>query len=1056
MSDMEPEIAIDDNVMVVTDLYGALVSVSGAVEEMFGYSESELVGRSVEMLIPAGLRERHRDHMARYSRRPHARTMGIGMELNAAHADGSEFPIEVSLRVISGKGQDLVRAVIQRAGRSGDVTPGNSDLSARIRQIELTSGDISEIYGRVLELASETYSGRPVGIWRYQEADSGYVLERAVNMPEGMVGSVVPVSDNGLITQAAFTQGVSVIPVDSDAPSKGFMVKNGFPGGIAAAIGGRYEPYGAISVFFTEADQLTVDDTGDLQTIATELSRFVLSALSEEALERESALQAKLAEIGRIFSSSPHIGNVYRDFTALVDELIPHRRITLSEIDQSTRTINTRYAINSDGTDIEGWETGTLHPLEGTSSESMSVTREGLFINFEDPEEFSKTLPGAPGPEAGLTGVLNVPLVVSGSVIGALTLNSGEGQTFTEGSLRLGERIAAQISGSFLSAALSESLEKEAARSGNLNRIDEIIGSNLEFAEIFDEFAETFAGMIAGDLVVITDVDDPADTRVDYLTFGKDVPNMDVGVLAGSITGLAASSKSVVAFAAETYRDDPDLSSGQRESLRSNFELSGMSAWIAAPMQYQGEVISVLHVLANNRVSFDDGDREFMGAVALRVANAVANSRLHEAAKEYARRQGLLAQISREIGSSLDTSETFDAFAALMADLVPVDRVAISNVDVSNQTAETLYSSRSAKFKGIESTGYRTTGTTGGYVADIGETVVINDPATGARRFESWRDKGRSISSSVTLPLGRDGEFARVFQVSSVQLNAYGPEEVETIEQIASQVAGAVANQQLYRRSIELGQERERSIRLEAERSRLEGANEAKNEFLNLLSHELKTPLTSIIAFADLLGRSGGDNFSDRQVQHLGVIQRNAWHLDSLIQDLVDVSRIERGMVEIFTEESDLGALVTGVLEGQIPKIEEMGQMIDFVAPESAIRANVDRQRVVQIVSNLVSNASKYSPAQTTISVGVGSNDEVAFVRVEDEGPGIPEEDRDMVFDLFHRVDNEVTRQVPGTGQGLYLVKQLVELHGGQVRIESRTDAAEKTGTTITVEFPLV
>ena len=276
------------------------------------------------------------------------------------------------------------------------------------------------------------------------------------------------------------------------------------------------------------------------------------------------------------------------------------------------------------------------------------------------------------------------------------------------------------------------------------------------------------------------------------------------------------------------------------------------------------------------------------------------------------------------------------------------------------------------------------------------------------------------------------------------------------IEQIASQVAGAVANQQLYRRSLELGQERERSIRLEAERSRLEGANEAKNEFLNLLSHELKTPLTSIIAFADLLTRSGGDNFSDRQLQHLGVIQRNAWHLDSLIQDLVDVSRIERGMIEIITEDFDLSALVADVLEGQIPKIEELGQVINFVAPESDIRANVDRQRVVQIVSNLVSNASKYSPAQTTISVAVGSNGEMAFVKVGDEGPGIPAEDLELVFDLFHRVDNEVTRLVPGTGQGLFLVKQLVELHGGEVSITSESDAAGKTGTTITVELPLV
>ena len=83
----------------------------------------------------------------------------------------------------------------------------------------------------------------------------------------------------------------------------------------------------------------------------------------------------------------------------------------------------------------------------------------------------------------------------------------------------------------------------------------------------------------------------------------------------------------------------------------------------------------------------------------------------------------------------------------------------------------------------------------------------------------------------------------------------------------------------------------------------------------------------------------------------------------------------------------------------------------------------MDRQRVVEIVSNLVSNASKYSPAQTTISVVVGSNGEMAFVRVEDEGLGIPEEDLETVFDLFHRVDNEVTRLVPGTGQGLFMVK---------------------------------
>jgi GAF domain-containing protein len=597
-------------------------------------------------------------------------------------------------------------------------------------------------------------------------------------MPEEMVGSVVPVNENGLITQATFVQGVSVIPVGTDAPAKGFMVKAGYPGGIAAVIGGRFEPYGAISVFFSEDDQLTADDTGDLQTIATELSRFVLSALSEEALAREAALQTKLAEIGRMFSGSLHVEDVYPAFATLVNDLIPYRRITLSEIDQSARMINTRYAMNSDGTDIEGWETGTLHPLTGTSSESMSVTREGLFINFDDPEEFAKALPGAPGPEAGLRGVLNVPLIVNGSVIGALTLNSGVDQTFTDESLQLGERIAAQISGSFLSAALTESLEREAARSGNLNRIDEIIGSSLEFSELFDEFAVVLGESIGSDMVVITDVDFGTDSRVDYLTFGTSASDMVGGVLKGTITGLAATSGEVVAFDSDTYESAPDLSADERANIDQSISEFGTTGWIAAPMRYQGEVISVLHVLTSQRPTFDESDQEFVGAVAVRVANAVANSRLHEAAKEYARRQGLIARISREVGSALESSNSFDSFAILMAELVPVDRVSISNVDVSNQTAETLYVSWGEKFSGVEALSYRTTGTATGHASDIGETVVINDPSTAARRFRDWKDNDGGLKSSVTVPLGRDGEFARVFHVSSSQLNAYGPEQV--------------------------------------------------------------------------------------------------------------------------------------------------------------------------------------------------------------------------------------------------------------------------------------
>jgi len=545
MNELASDISIDEDVTIVTDLFGSVVSVSGASQELFGYSESDLVGQSIEILIPRALRGSHRDHMTQYARRPHARTMGIGLDLHALHADGSMIPVEVSLRVLAEDEHDLVRAVVRRLEPSSVTTADVSELSARIRQLELTTRDISDVYELVSELASASYGGRPVGIWRFDASQSGYILENVHNLPSSFVGTLVPRNEGGLITQAMFVQGISAGLVDLDDDSskpRDFFRSIGYSGGIAAAIGGRYEPFGAISVHFGPDDQLGVSDAGDLQTIATEVSRFVLSAMTEETLARESELQAKLAEIGRIFSSSLNVEDIYETFAGLVNELIPHRVITLAEIDHATQVIITRYSINSGGSQIKGFESGTTHPLAGTTSEEMVKTKTGLVINFASPEEFSNSLSGAPGASEGLTGVLNIPLVVSGVVGGTMILNTSGIQTFDDDSLSLGERIGAQNSGSFLSAALTESLDRESTRRGSLNKIGAIVGSNLEFSDIFEEFASIFADAIKCDLVVLTDVDVDANTRVDYLTYGQDVPDMEVGSLRGSITGLAMSS----------------------------------------------------------------------------------------------------------------------------------------------------------------------------------------------------------------------------------------------------------------------------------------------------------------------------------------------------------------------------------------------------------------------------------------------------------------------------------------------------------------------------------
>ena len=1055
MNEASGIVSTPNDVLIVTDLHGNIASVSDSVEEVFGYSPSDLINKNIEIFVPVDLRSKHRDHMTRYSYRPHARTMGIGMELHAVRADGTQIPVEVSLRVLRENDRDLVRAIVRPV--EAPIAPNEhvSELANRIRQLELTSGDMASAQALVAELTSSVYSGRPVGVWRFESSLGGYLLETGYNMPDGLVGMVTPIDDKGLITQALFVQGVAVVPAgELKVEPDSFMGLLGRTGGVAAAIGGRFEPYGAISVHTGESDQLTLADADELQMIAAELSRFAMTTLTQEALERESDLQAKLAEIGRVFSSSSQMDDVFDTFAELVRNLIPYHRITLAEIDHSTNTILTRYSANADGSDIEGWESGTAHDISGTSAETMVKTKTGLYMNFGSAEEFARQLPGAPDVSAGLTGVLNVPLIVNGVVVGTLTLNTSGDQSFDDASLELGDRIAAQISGSFLTASLSESLELESARRGSLNEIGEIISSSLDFQSIFQKFYESLKSAIDIDAVVITDIDVEAGTKIDFLQHGIAGYEPVLETLEGSISKAVILSNELIAVSASSVAEDERLTGETRKNSAATLENVAMSSWLAAPLLEQGEVIAVMHVLSAQKPEFDTGDCEFMSQVAVRVASAVVNSRLHESAQEYARRQEILAKLSREIGSSLESSESFDRFAALLSELIPVDRVAISNVDVSNQTAETLYESSNEAFASLGQPSFRTHGTPTGHAADIGETVVINNPAEGAR-FSDWVGQASHSASAVTVPMGRDGEFARIFQVSCVDTDAYGPEQVSLIEQVANQISGAVANQQLYRRSVELGQERERSIRLEAETARLASVNEAKNDFLNLLTHELKTPLTSIIAFADLMRRGSDNELSERQSQQLSVIQRNAWQLDALIQDLVDVSSIERGNIELDPEKTDVVVLVSGVLEGLTPNLEARGQKVDYSPLEDtqSALAEIDRQRITQVVSNLVSNASKYSPKGTTIYVAVERTGNQVLVIVEDEGPGIPESDLRHVFDLFHRVDNELTRKVPGTGQGLYLVKQLVELHGGSVRIGNRYLAGK--GTRAVVRLPI-
>jgi len=215
-----------------------------------------------------------------------------------------------------------------------------------------------------------------------------------------------------------------------------------------------------------------------------------------------------------------------------------------------------------------------------------------------------------------------------------------------------------------------------------------------------------------------------------------------------------------------------------------------------------------------------------------------------------------------------------------------------------------------------------------------------------------------------------------------------------------------------------------------------------KDEFVAIVSHELRTPITSIKGFLELIMEGSTDSLNEDQIQFLDAMRRNTDRLEVLINDLLDLSRLEGGMVILERSEFPFGDVVTQVLSEMKPDIEGKELKVVWHGDSALVRVLGDRPRVVQIVANLLSNAVKYSPEMSVIEVDVDPVTEASEylkVNVRDHGLGILDEDINKLFHRFYRIDNSTTRSTTGTGLGLIITKALVELHGGEIWVESET-----------------
>ncbi len=221
-----------------------------------------------------------------------------------------------------------------------------------------------------------------------------------------------------------------------------------------------------------------------------------------------------------------------------------------------------------------------------------------------------------------------------------------------------------------------------------------------------------------------------------------------------------------------------------------------------------------------------------------------------------------------------------------------------------------------------------------------------------------------------------------------------------------------------------------------------------KNDFISMVSHELKTPLTSTISYVQVSEKKAMANNDAVTAGLLARAGKQLGKMTKLINGFLNVSRLEAGKIHIDRQRFDMAVLIKEVEEGVLQ--DASSHKVVF-APVEETWVNVDKDKIEQVINNFISNAVKYSPPYTTIQVACITRDNYAYVSVTDEGMGIRPEDRARLFDRFYRVEGQETKSIAGFGIGLYLCKEIIDRHDGQIGVES----IPKQGSTFWFTLPL-
>ena len=473
----------------------------------------------------------------------------------------------------------------------------------------------------------------------------------------------------------------------------------------------------------------------------------------------------------------------------------------------------------------------------------------------------------------------------------------------------------------------------------------------------------------------------------------------------------------------------------------------GMRSGVWVPMLREGTPIGVITVTRAEPGPFSGSEIGLLKTFADQAVIAIENVRLfkelQERTGELTRSVGelrALGEVGQAISSTLDLRAVLSTIVVRATQLSGTDAGVIYEYDeprevfvpratehLEAEIVETMLATPVRKGEGAT-----------GRLAEILEPIQVPDilaaPAESRVRGALVRAGYRAL---LAVPLVREGHLLGGLTVIRKATGAFAPEVIELLRTFATQSALAIQNARLF-------------LEIEDKSRQLEAASRHKSEFLANMSHELRTPLNAIIGFSEVLAEKMFGEVNAKQAEYLQDILESGRHLLSLINDILDLSKIEAGHMELETADFDLPSAIENALILVRERVTRRGITLGLTIDERLGMVRGDERKVKQILLNLLSNALKFTPEGGRIDVGAGRHDEMAEVSVADTGIGIAPADQETVFEEFRQVGT-AERKAEGTGLGLALTRKFVELHGGKIWVQSELGR----GSTFTFTLPV-